>query len=388
MALAKGSKSKLVWAQEDTFGTLKSGAASTGLLFSSETLVEQIDTLTSEDIRSDRATPSVRGGNIASGGNITCDFALQRAFPWLTLLTAGTVDQTAAPNVALTDAKAVSRGDLFTVTAADAKVHYYVALTAGTYNKVGATIAADFAGLVAKGTKTIGGINWMWVGHTTVYKYTITGGTDMTTGLSLEKQVLGGTADNYTAFMGGKINSLELTLPQKGIVKANWALLFMKTQAAAATQMNPASITYPTDDPVTGYDSAITVGTLGARPIREGSLSINNNIDAETYILGSRTREDLVEGRRSLSARVTSFFKDRGEYDLFLQETVVPVTFSFAHANDYLSITFAEAKLTGSGTPQVSGAGLITSSYDITGFKQDETNDLTVTMYSSTDDLA
>ena len=380
MALAKGSKSKLVWSPELTFGVIPTASAYKGLSFTNETLVESVDQIKSDNIQADRSPATIRGGNFALGGAITCDFAIRRYFSWLQRLFPkypATVPVSAVPTT-LTTGASVTRLTPYMVSTS-----CYLALTTGTYTKVGATVADDFAGFTS-GTQTIGGVTWQAVegydsDYHTVASTAATASSIYPAGLAIEKQFKGGSGDLYVMYGGGRINSLDLNIPQKGIVKATWNLLFLNSQTSTTgTLGNAGASTYPDDDPVTGYDTAIYVNNvLSGRPMRDGSLTFSNNYDAEAYVVGSRDRQDIVPGERSASGKFTLFFKDSTEYDLFKLESKVSVEFLFVHKGEFLQIKFAEAKITGAGTPQISGAGLLTASFDFTAFHESSTNWLT-----------
>ncbi len=220
-------------------------------------------------------------------------------------------------------------------------------------------------------------------------KYLITPGVDYPTGgLSVEKIVSGVTTPEYIMFTGGRVNSLDLTVAQKAIVKAKWGLLFMASIAGTATSGNAGAYVYPSDDPTTGYDCFISINNgQTVRPVTDLSLNITNNVDSNCFVLGSRVRDDLPEGERAITGKVTMYFQDNTEYSLFKNETVVPVSISFAHNGEYLTFDLGEVKLTGSGTPQISGAGLLKATYDLSAFRQTGAIDLTVSAYSKLQSL-
>lgn len=389
MSIAKGSKSKLAYLQEYTFGVPRVNVAYRALLFSTESLVENIDTFQSQDIRPDRATSAIRGGNIACGGTVSSDFAIDRFDEMLMHLLASARPAAVAVNPpfgghsnAITTATAYVRGQYGTAAG-----NLYCVKIGGTYT---GTPSSDFNGYTS-GDQTVGGVTWQYVGpdSTPVYHYQLVAGVDFPPyGIAVEKQVIGGSQNLYVAYEGGRVDSLDLTIGQKDIVKASWALEFLQSVSGSATQVQPTAINTPDDDPVSGYESFISLdNNQTARPIKEGTLSIKNNVDKEAYVLGDRTRIDLPEGTRGLTAKITTFFQDNTEYEYFKNETVVPAVFSFLHDGEFLAITFEECKLTGSGTPQVSGAGMVTAAFDLTAFLQTADNDVTIDIYSLSNTL-
>ncbi len=148
---------------------------------------------------------------------------------------------------------------------------------------------------------------------------------------------------------------------------------------------NSAAV-YPEDDPVSGYDAFISLDNgQTVRPIREAEFNMTNGIDEDVFCVGERVRRELPEGERMASGRVTTYFEDDDEYQLFKNETVTNVKISFIHEGCYFEIEFPETKLTGSGTPQVGGQGIVTASYDMSMFRNESDYDVKVTVKVPTD---
>lgn len=403
MSIAKGSRSKLIFATETTFGTARTAIAYNGLLFTNESLVENIETFQSSDIRADRATAAVRGGNVASGGQISADFAINRHAELLLHLLAGT--RPSGVSVTLTDLtsstpKSFARGEYigssvsgtFIITSISASTN----LTPTAVKTALDTAASGAAGVVGQSyTFTVSGVTIVAVcakatNDLAVYTYTINAGAAFPTGgLSFEKHILGGDSSLYVLLQGGRIDMLDLTISQKDIIKASWGIDFINSVAStSASQVSASAINYPTDDPVSGFDAFISLnGGLTFRPLREASLSIRNNVEKDVNVIGSRTRLDLPEGIRNVSGKLTTFFSDATEYNYFKNESIIPVVISIIHNGETLTFTMGECKLTGSGTPQVGGAGTITASFDFTAFKQSGTYDLICAIVSKTSGL-
>ena len=388
MSLARGSASKIVWVDEATWNTLPVGnPAAESMPFASESLVEQIDTIKAEDIRSNRMVSGLRGANIAAGGSITADFAIRRYAKWLAHLLACYPTEAVTPSglscTLLATGLSVTRGNYYYYGS-----NGYLALSSGTYTS--ADVSGDFTTFTS-GVKTVKGIKFEYAGgyaasyitptgdSAPIGRFTFNAATDFAaTGIAIEKQILGGNSPLYLALLGGRINSLDLTVPQKGMIRSVWNMLFMQSVAAGATWAG--AIADPTDSTVAGYDAAVKLNGVYSSVLREASLNISNGVETETYVLGSRVRQELPEGERAASGKFTMFFKDLTEYNLFKNETVVPIEFSFGHDGEYLSLLFNEAKLTGTGTPQVNGAGLIQASFDFTAFNQTANTDIVLTI--------
>lgn len=444
MAIAKGSKSKFIWCEESTLNTAPSGVAYKGCAFSAESFIENINKIVSDEIRSDRVVPSIRGGNIATGGSLTTDFAPNRHYAWLKHLLCASVTATTLGAKALAamtyivgdivtcNAKlyrckvggAVTAGDVVTGlttsdgsdevltnttwvyvkadanAAADTRV---AALSATTYARGdlavsgarmyicmigGAVTGGDVtAGLTStSGDESLTNTIWQYIadGAALVNKYVYTAGVDFPTGgIAIEKHLLGGDDNLYVGFTGCRINTLGLTMPQEGIVKSEWGVLAMKSTKLVAT--NSSSITDVTDDPFTGYEAHLSIsGAVASRPVREGNLNITNNVAEDVYSWGSRFRRELPGNRREVSGQMTMYFESDDDYAAFKAETIQPAVLSFLRAGKFLSFDFPETKFTGQGTPQIAGQGVITAQYNFDVFKQSGAHDLGLTIITPT----
>lgn len=377
MALAKGSKSKVSFWEEATFNTLPAvtSQAFTGVSYSSESLVENINKVVSDEIRSDRATPNIRGGNIAAGGGISNDFGPNKCGLLLKHLL-GSVATTTIDPAALAVTTAYVRGDY-----RKSNARTYLCVESGT-----SSAAAVSTGLLStSGQETEGTSVWEYIGAygaSSLKKHAITPGDLPAAGLLFEKQILGQSTPLVLLFSGCRVNSLGLNIQQEGIVRADWNILSMKAHDKAAVVWSQ-SISTPSDSPFVGAEVFVSFnGGATSRPVREATLNISNGIEENIYVIGSRHRRDVPEGRREISGNLTTYFEDRTEYDFFKNETEVSVVLSFNRAGQLLVITMPKVKLTGSGTPQVSGAGVLTAQYAIDAFKTSNPNDITVDIYT------
>lgn len=472
MAIAKGTRSRLSYAQETAYATtLANTPPYTGVTFRSETMDETINTIRSQEIRPDRATPSIRGSNVATGGNMVTDFAVRRHLMFMQHLF-GAPDTALTPIAVTIDATAntvtetghnrldgnevfftggpipppLVAGVLYYVRDASAGTTYKLALypggaaidltgtgtavhvippfkrnywtsgagggvvvaltngldvTRGTYYTLGGnlflcrkggTVSGDVAGdltITDNGeSQTLpGGTIFFALGIESDYaieEYVVVGGKAMPVpGLAIEKQILGGNEDLFVLFRGCRIDSLALDIPQEGIVGATWAILGKDVDPAKSVAFSAATTVTPGEDPVSGFEAFIGIGinpdpvSQSTRPVSQGSLTISNQFDPKTFVLGERYRRDLPEGTRSISGKFTLYFEDTTEYGIFDNEQQINVEMSFDHNGYYGAFLMPEAKLTGSGTPKVSGMGPVTADYELTAYKQTSTNELT-----------
>ena len=404
MSIAKGSKSKLLIQNGNMFGLpfiegdasydqWASDNSSQGIIqweplsFSAESMAEQIGEVRSDEMRSNRTVSGIRGGNIAVGGSVTMDFAIRRHQWLLRQLLAGTVTCAAETVSALATTTAYTRGQYI-----KSNNRVYLVVIGGT---TGAAITGGLTHTSGQATKF--NLTTEWVANvdtTPVYRYTITPGVDFPADtLSMEKQLLGGTTAKYISYEGLRVNTLALTIPQEGIVKADFSFVGTKSVAGTSSRITtPDGVrTAPaiTQDPVTGHEAYLLWGSgQSPRPVKDGSLNITNSIDEQVYTWGNRYRRDVPEGVRTITGSLTLLFEDPTEYDYFKNEDTLNPKISFNRNGEYMLWDIKEAKLTGNGTPQISGAGVMSAQFSLSAFEQAAANDIIVTISTTADMFA
>lgn len=395
MAIAKGAKSKLLWKEETTYNT-KPGGVYALQPFSSESMVENISKVVSDEIKSNRQIPAIRGGNIMAGGGVQTDWVPERYVRWLVHLLAGTVVKATVGKAALTPdvtiatlaSGAITRG---TYVLSGARV--YLCIQGGTISAGEATTGLTSTSGQEQ-TATSGCIfEYLRTDAAVFYRYTITPGVDYPTGgITLEKQILGGTSPLIVSFTGSRINTLGLNIAQEGLVKADWSFVSIQSAKLGATDSS-GTTTLPGDANM-GWEAFLQTGAFGGavsqtnRPIRDGSLNITNNVEENIYVWGSRFRREVPANRREVSGQITTYFEDTTEYDQFKTEAVIAATLSFNRQGVYFGIIMPEAKLTGSGTPQLGGSGVVTSQFSFDPYNQNGAGDISsVVLYSVTNAL-
>jgi hypothetical protein len=455
MAIAKSAKGILRIKEESIYGV----APVSGLrafTFSSETMGEQINNVTSEELRPDRSVPGMRGGNYKPGGDITHDFGISRfGVHWKHLLGGTVVNSSISPiafvagDYAVNDvvvqnselylcllggtlaagsaiavtcnpatdtftyssSHGLNTGDAVTLAATSAPTgatagNYYVSVISPTAvklhtgytnavlykNSIDATTAGTGVTLaqtltlrvINGGNQSLMGTRWVHLGPSslTLYSHTITAGADLpVNGLSIEKSVLGGDYDLYLVFNGCRINTLELTVPNEGLVQAVWGFLGKSVTDNSAAIATPGADAI--DTPPMQYETITVTGSnSGVRPVNELKISITNNMDEDTFIHNSRYREETPEARREVTGTVTTYFKDRLEYDMFKAEDVFPLLYAFVRPNvgQALTIHLPENKFSGDPTPKIGGNGTITCGFDFSSFRTTSAYDARVTI--------
>lgn len=389
MPIAKGAKSQIVWKEESVFGTAPAGNYNQ-LPINSETLDENINTLTGEDLRVDRATPSIRGGNIATGGNVIHDFGLVRELTWLRhMMAAGASAAGSTLTVPTLAASTLyKRGDYVKVTNGDT----YVCTQGGTTDAaITATSLTHQSGraTIAGTASTLVEFEYVGATGTAIYTHTLTAGIDFPTGgLTIEKQINGVTVPLFIQHRGCRINTLDLAVQQEGITKATWGLL--SKQAYASNSTGGGTPTILNEDPANGFSAFIHLNDANGATLRsykEFNMQFTNNVAEDVYVIGKRYREELPEGTRKISGNLTLYFVDRSEYDIFKNESKFALKLSFVQGGEYLEFDLPEVKITGPGSPKISGQGVIQTQFEWTAFKQSSGYDFRVIGRNKTQNL-
>lgn len=365
MSIARGSKSAVRFIPESTYGT-RPGGNWYETPFLSESIGGTINEIISNEIRSDRSVPAVRGGNISSSGALNYDFSLVRFGIFLQHLfgRAFTTTTIATPDAA--DLTAYNRGDIVQVGAND-----YLCVTGGTTDDV----SVDLVSTATNQILTSGDAEFVFAGTalTNKYQHTLTSSSDfLTGGISLEKAILGGDDNFFAVFSGGRIGSLDVTIPQEGIVQSVWNMTFSEkiTRPNATVAGTPVILS---DDPVTGFEAAVAINDVVSTVLKEASFKVDNMLEPE-HVVGRRTVEEIVPKRLEMSGNVTMLFRNVDDYDRFLNEETFSLTFSFYRGSNFLSIKFPEVKMFGDPTPKIASTGAVTLAFTWRAFKQNETD--------------
>lgn len=459
MSVGIGSKSRVSYAEESSFGVHPNGVGE-NIIFKSSNIAKQINTIVSESIRPDRAVPSVRGGNVAAGGDITAEFSPNTFGKFLKHFSAGAVGSanvtdtsgiTAAPSSQETG---LARHTVRKVAGSPDQM--WVCFETGATGNTGADLASDLGAaagtlmervvsgdttwvlfafaivaaadstaysrgdyilsgnntyLCTKEGTSASNISSVALAHTTgevqngtaffefygvtaskaLYKHVVIPGTTLETGgLSVEHIVDIGTATpTHFQFVGGRVNTLGITVPQEGIVDLSMGLLFQDLVSADSTSGFTGSST-TSDEPITGFQAALAIFPItGGGGINTSmsdlNLNFTNNFDENVYVIGKRFRHDLPVGRREVTGSMTAFFESLTEFNFFANETEVRLEVTMNVLGQLVKLIFPENKFTGgSPTPEISGPGTVTSSFEFQTFKQDSDDDYIIELFNST----
>lgn len=390
MSIGIGSRSKLQFAEESSYGTFNSGATPYNLAITNESIQKTINTITSDLIRSDRRIPSIRGGNIAAGGDINTELQPNAHVLFWKHGLADAATTSGASATAFSATTYVQAGDMIE-NAAGNKIYLVV--------QPGTTGASEPTHSTVGQTSENGSATMMYIGtsETGWYKHVLVGNTTFPTGgLCFEKIIERGTTDAYFRYVGGRVNTIGITVPQEGIVTANFGLLFQNEDSSDEVVGNGFNDpgTSVNDEVFAGYDVSVDLSLKGGASfslipyVSSVSFNMTNEFDENIYAIPSRFRRELVDGRRMITGSMELFFESVDEFNYFTNETVVDLKLGFVNVNGSMLIQLPEVKFTGGNpTPQITGTGAIGTSIDFQAFYTGTgsiTEDIQVTMFNTT----
>jgi hypothetical protein len=184
----------------------------------------------------------------------------------------------------------------------------------------------------------------------------------------------------YKTLGGCKINSFELSVGAGEIAKGKFTLDGASYASGSSTSATPAYSNFATTNLFHFAQGAVTdnVSTTYAN-IKDFTFSVDNTLKTDRYNLGASgvKAEQIINGFRAITGKVTAEFTDTVLLDKFLADTTagLKVTFTGAAAGsttELLEIVIPAAKFDGD-VPMVSGPGTIDVSFGFTVY-DDGTN--------------
>ena len=192
----------------------------------------------------------------------------------------------------------------------------------------------------------------------------------------------GGTVTPKT-LTGCKVSSFELAVNAGAIATGKFTLdaANLVTSTALATASYSAS---------TGLfhfaQGAITIDGASVANIKDFSISVDNTIKNDRYNLGAAgaKSEQLINGFRKVTGKITAEFTDTTLLAKFLADTSAAIALTFTGPTGFgLSITVSAAKFD-ADTPKVGGPGVVDLSMTFTAYDNGTDAPLTI-VYTTTD---
>jgi hypothetical protein len=184
------------------------------------------------------------------------------------------------------------------------------------------------------------------------YTHVFKGYADTFPGLSIEKCFT--DIDQYFLYKGCLINGMNLNIVQEGFHDVTFDII--GKEEVVSTSQTISGAVYRTKDGFNGYQCVVSIdsgsGYATVGNVTGGSLSIQNNIETDGYVLGSALRASAAFGRRECTGDFNIFFEDATLYTLFANGTEVGIKFTFTSSTDSITFEFPAAKL-GGNSPDI-----------------------------------
>lgn len=226
---------------------------------------------------------------------------------------------------------------------------------------------------------------------TGVYSYTFTLG-DLY-GKSMTVQVgvpqYGGTVTPKT-ITGAKVMSWELSVASAGLLVGKFTL----DGAAMTTGVSLAVASFSnfaTTNLFNFSQGSITIDGTTAANIRDFTLTVDNAIKADRYVLNATgiKSEQIIQGFRKISGKMSAEFSDTVLLTHFLADSSAAIVLTFTGAviangaKELLTITIPAVKFN-TDTPNVAGPGVIDLAMDFDGYDDGTDEPLTI-LYQTAD---
>lgn len=383
MSIGIGSKSRLAYAEETEFGVFPVDAPAYQLGFNSESIQNTRNTFMSDEINPNRSVSAIRSGNVAAGGDITLELAATGLGVLFKHLLMGGITTTAVTPTALPVSTAVARGSYFTSGG-----RVYLCTRSGTTSVSNVLSSTDSNVQTLNGTAM-----FQYFGTGTVYRHVFNSGIARPAGgLSFERTVVSSGDETFFTYVGGRVNTFGLNIPQEGIVTSTLGMLFLDMDTAQNNEAQFVSYNATAEEPFAGSGASIEVqlqagSSFEDLSISTASLNVTNNYDTNIYTIGRTRRRDIVEQRREVTGSFTAFFEDLTKFNYFKNESELLVRYILCHKGMHMRITLPYVKFTGgSPTPTIGGNGVVSSSFDYQAFAPVAgTSDITVELYNAND---
>jgi hypothetical protein len=225
------------------------------------------------------------------------------------------------------------------------------------------------------------------------YTHIMKGSAGYLQGMTIEKGF--DDIDQFMTFTGCRVNSMTLNLVQEGFHDVTFDLIGKTEVLNSTTQIGGPAPVYGTKNGFTGYQCTIAIdagaGYVDLTNIVSGSITINNNIETDGYVLGSAFRASAQYGKRSIEGNLSVFFEDATMYGYYTNGTEVKLKFTFDNGvGQKMIFEFTKCKL-GGEAPKIASAGGLNlpmtfrARYDATGGVE---TDVTVTIINTLSEIA
>lgn len=175
---------------------------------------------------------------------------------------------------------------------------------------------------------------------------------------TLEKTFEQGTTDNFIRYRGCKVNTLELNLETRQIVRANFGIMGLGSPTPTQAIIAGATYSAPNSNPVLNANanigSLVLGGVTSSPKIRSASLRFTSNLYAND-ILGQYEPDSHGIGRFEVSGELDTYFENIDVYSAIVghSDVSLALTIGAASGSKY-TISLPKLKLQ-EGSPQIGG---------------------------------
>ncbi len=177
---------------------------------------------------------------------------------------------------------------------------------------------------------------------------------------TFEKTFEQGTTDSYIRYRACRINSMDLTLESKAVVKGSFGIMGIDSPTPTTAIITGATYVAATTSPVlnaaTNVAALSITGMTTPPKVKSMSLSIKSNLYANDEV-GSQVTNSHGLGRFEVSGSMQTYFRDLDTYNAIMghSDVALSITLGAATLNKY-TLALPIVKLMDGG-PVVGGNG-------------------------------
>lgn len=346
MSIASGSRVRLSYVPEITMGTTPGSPSMKTLRATSRSIMPNINTLESAEVRSDRQKADVRHGFAQVAGTPGFELSTSSYDDFLEAALSGTwavIPDATTIAVATTTTFTRASGSFVTDGYRPGDIVKSVGFSTSGNNgtwRVTAVVAATLTvdgPLVAEVSGA--GKNIQYPGKR------LDIGTTLRT-FTIERAFLDVTL--YQVFKGVAINQMTLNIRPEAIVNGTFGLVGMDPLTAMSGSSLGAPAAAPTNSPYDSFNGSIYEGGVAIAVCTGLDVTLDNGRSV-TGVVGSRISPEVFEGQAKVSGNLSAFFSTAALFNKFINETESSIWNKLNDPNgtDFMNIVMPRIKYNG-----------------------------------------
>lgn len=312
---------QLAYVAEDSYGVQKTAVPLQILRYSGESLKQDSGFNESNEIRTDRQTPSLRRTRIETSGAVNFELSYGSYDPLLKAALLADSDWSAPVTVTASTIAAVASGNKYTdsangfgslvanqwicvtgfTTAANNGFRRIVSVAVGEITVTGATLVDEAAG----GSVTI--TQGAWIVH----------GTTLTT-FNIER-LYSDLTQELALFTGQAINGWSLSVPQEGPITGSFDFIGSSERSINASGGSGYTAASTTET-MTSLDLTGLLENQAAMTILSFSLNYANNLRTR-LVCGNNGVVSIGKGKIGVTGALQAYYESKTLFDKYLNET-------------------------------------------------------------------